>query len=61
MKEKRHVCRRCGAKFKAEDEIPFCPYCREIVLSKEDEEWMPLLKLEDIKKRLDKELTFVIS
>ena len=51
MKEKKHVCRRCGVEFKAEDKIPLCSYCREVVLGEEDEEWLPMLRLKDIKKK----------
>jgi len=50
MKEKKHVCRRCGVEFKAKDEILLCSYCREVVLGEEDEEWMPELRLGDIRK-----------
>ena len=50
MKEKKHVCRRCGTKFKNKDKIPFCSYGREVVLGEEDEEWMPEIRLGDIRK-----------
>ena len=50
MKEKKHVCRRCGVEFKAKDEILLCSYCREVVLGEEDEDWLPELRLGDIRK-----------
>jgi len=52
MKEEKHVCRHCGARFKAEGEIPLCAYCREVILGEEDEEWMPEIRLEYLKKDL---------
>ena len=52
MKQKVRICRRCGIAFTAEDKIPLCRYCRAVVLGKEDEDWLPLLKLRDIKKRV---------
>ena len=51
MKRKRHVCRRCGVKFRPKDEILLCAYCREVVLAEEDEDWLPLLKLGNINKK----------
>jgi len=50
-KKKNYVCSRCKEKFCFEDTgVSLCPYCFAVVLGEVDDDWLPEISFDSMKK-----------
>lgn len=49
-RKKKTICLHCRNEFNPEDNNLFCPYCQEVILGQEDEDWLPEIALTELKK-----------